>query len=155
LAGIKGDENIMYQNRAYKPKRVQQAVFLLYINIGIAVLRCIIEFPDFSSKPRYIGPFISLMVVVFATWLFLIYMTGNGKNWARIILLIMLTLGILSMIRLIWQSFTANPVSGLLNVSTTIIDIIALIFLLQKQSSNWFRQMKANKHYRYNFYKPS
>jgi hypothetical protein len=154
LADTKGDKNSMYPNQSYCPKRVRQAVLLLYISIGIGILKAMIEFPDLPLKPGYVVPFIGLMAAVNAIWLFLIYMTGKGKNWARIILLVMLALGSLLMIRHIWQSLTVNPVSGMFNILPTIINIIALVFLLQRESSHWFRQMKANRYPRYYVYKP-
>jgi hypothetical protein len=41
------------------------------------------------------------------------------------------------------KSLAASPFSGLLGIAQTVIQIVALIFLFQKRSSDWFREMKG------------
>ena len=40
-------------------------------------------------------------------------------------------------------SFVTSPFSGLLNIGVTILIAIALVFLFQRESSEWFREMKV------------
>jgi TPR repeat protein len=79
------------------------------------------------------------------TWFFF-HMIGKGRNWARITLLVGTIIGVpLYIFHL--QSLAANPItgSGLLGIGQTVIQIIAVVFLFQKPSSVWFKDMKAQK----------
>jgi FtsH-binding integral membrane protein len=76
---------------------------------------------------------------------FFIFMIGKGRNWARITFLVLFVTGIPLSVLPLMQSVAANPISGLLGIVLTIFQMVALVFLFQKQSSDWFREMKANK----------
>ena len=83
--------------------------------------------------------------VVLAIMWFFIYMIGKGRNWARITFLVLFIIGIPFAIMPLLQSLAANPISGFLGLAQTVIQIVALVFLFQKASTDWFRQMKANR----------
>jgi membrane-bound ClpP family serine protease len=89
-----------------------------------------------------------VMFITFFTlgilWLF-IYMIGRGRNWARIAFLVLFIIGIPLSVLPLLQSLSASPISGLLGIAQTAIQVVALVFLFQKPSSDWFRDMKASK----------
>ena len=134
----------MDQNRISRPKKVGAAVKLLYITLGIGVLRSIMEA---SMHAQMASPAFVMFVTFFVLgimWLF-IHMIGKGRNWARITFLVLFIVGIPFSILPLLQSLAAAPISGLLGIGQTVIQVIALVFLFQKPSSDWFREMKANK----------
>ena len=77
-------------------------------------------------------------------WLF-IHMIGKGRNWARITLLVLFIIGIPFSILPLMNSLSANPISGLLGLGQSVLQIVALVFLFQRPSSDWFRAMKNPK----------
>ena len=133
----------MDQNQSTRPYKVTTAVKLLYITLGIGVLRGIM---GSSTQAEVTSPafvmFIAFFVLV-VMWLF-IFMIGKGRNWARITFLVLFIVGTPFSVLPLMQSLGANPISGLLGIVQTIIQIVALVFLFQKPSSDWFREMKAN-----------
>ena len=134
----------MDQNQTTRPHKVGTAVKLLYITLGIGVLRSIMEA---SMHAEMASPAFVMFITFFVLgilWLF-IFMIGKGRNWARITLLVLFIIGIPFSVLPLMHSLAANPTSGLLGIAQTIIQIVALVFLFQKPSSDWFREMKANK----------
>lgn len=132
----------MNQDQISRPEKVAIAVKLFYITLGIGVLRSIMEA---SIHAQMASPAFVMFVAFFVLgimWLF-IYMIGKGRNWARITLLVLFIVGIPFSVLTLLQSLAANPISGLLGIGQTVIQIIALVFLFQKPSSDWFREMKA------------
>lgn len=134
----------MDQNQISRPKKVGTAVKLLYITLGIGVLRSIMEA---SMQAQMASPAFVMFITFFVLgimWLF-IYMIGKGRNWARITFLVLFIVGIPLFVPPLLQSLAVNPISGLLGIGQTVIQVIALVFLFQKPSSDWFREVKSNK----------
>ena len=131
----------MEQDQTTRPPRVGTAVILLYITFGIGVLRSIM---DASMYAEMASPAFVMLIMFFVLGImwFFIFMIGKGRNWARITLLVLFIIGIPFIGLLQWQSSVANPISGLLGIAQIIMLIVALVFLFQKPSSDWFREMK-------------
>ena len=134
----------MDQNQQSRAANVGTAVTLLYITLGIGVVRSIMEA---SRNAQMASPGFVMFITfcVLGIMWFFIYMIGKGRNWARIIFLVLFIIGIPFSILPLLQSMAANPISGLLGIGQTVIQIIALVFLFQKPSSIWFKEMKAQK----------
>ena len=99
-----------------------------------------------STQAEVASPAFVMFIAFFGLvimWLF-IFMIGKGRNWARITFLVLFIVGTPLSVLPLMQSLGANPISGLLGIVQTIIQIVALVFLFQKPSSDWFREMKAN-----------
>ncbi len=131
----------MEQNQTTRPPRVGTAVKLLYITLGIGVLRSIMD----SSMYAEMAPPAFVMLITFfvlGVMGFFIFMIGKGRNWARITFLVFFIIGIPFAAFPLMQSVGANPISGRIGVVQIIIQIVALVFLFQKLSSDWFRDMK-------------
>ena len=131
----------MEQNQTTRPPRVGTAVKLLYITLGIGVLRSIM---DASMYTEMASPAFVMLITFFVLGLmgFFIFMIGKGRNWARITFLVFFIIGIPFAAFPLMQSVGANPISGRIGVVQIIIQIVALVFLFQKLSSDWFRDMK-------------
>jgi hypothetical protein len=134
----------MEQNLAKnRPGKVSTAVKLLYIALGLGFLRNVLE----ASRLSWTGSagFVMLITLaVFAFGLLLIHMIGRGENWARIIFLVAFIL-IIPFVIIFLAFSAANPIYGLLGLGQILLPIIALVFLFQKPSSAWFRNLKTRK----------
>ena len=131
----------MEQNQPTRPPRVGTAVKLLYITLGIGVLRSIMDASMYAemAPPAFV---MLITFVVLGLMGFFIFMIGKGRNWARITFLVFFIIGIPFAAFPLMQSVGANPISGRIGVVQIIIQIVALVFLFQKLSSDWFRDMK-------------
>jgi len=100
-----------------------------------------------STTAKVASPGFVMFITFFVLGImwFFIYMIGKGRNWARITFLVLFIIGIPFAILPLLQSLAANPISGLLGIGQTVIQVIALVFLFQKPSSAWFKEMKAQR----------
>jgi hypothetical protein len=128
-------------NQASCPEKVGTAVKLLYATLGIGVLRSIMEASRHAQKAS-LGFVIFVSVFVLGITCLFIYKIGRGRNWARITFLVLFIIGLPFSILPLLKSLAANPVSGLLGIAQIAIQLIALVFLFQKTSSYWFKEMK-------------
>lgn len=137
-----------------KPSNVKIAVKLVYYSLGIGVLRAIIEAPgilaqNIALRNAFAGgdhAVISFLVVTYLVafgmvW-FLAYMCGRGRNWARITFLVLFITGLPFSISPLLQSLSAYPFSGLLGIGQTVMQLVTVVCLFQKSSSEWFKFKK-------------
>ena len=136
----------MNKEKKGRPDKVSTAVTLLWVTIAIGIVGSIMEFP--SSLEVATAQGFGLGFIIFTTFFtlailaFFIFMIGKGKNWARITFLVFFIIGIPLAGRSLFQSLLRNPVSGILGIVEIILEIIALVFLFQKPSSDWFKSIK-------------
>jgi len=127
-----------------KPDGVSNALILLWISLGVGVLNSIINFSNSVDLAQGYGSgfviFVTLFTLVFMA--FFIYMIGQGKNWARITFLVLFIIGIPFSVLPAIVLLVTNPISAMFSAGITILQLIALIFLFQKSSSDWFHSMK-------------
>lgn len=143
-----------------RPRGVSQGITLLYAALGIRILQTIVGLPRvmhahaISIDERYASLIPFLVIISLATtggtW-FLIYMVGKGKNWARLTycaLVALLALAAIPTLSQLIQTFGYAPavhfISNLLVILQLPIQIVALFFLFQRPSSDWFKRMKTD-----------
>ena len=134
-------EKHMERNQPCRPEKVSAAIKLLYITLGIGALRGILEA---SIRAQMASPLfvISVSFGVFGVVGFFIYMIGRGRNWSRITFTVLFIIGLPFSVQTLIENLTTNPISGLLGIGQTVIQVIALIFLFQKTSSAWFKETR-------------
>ncbi len=127
-----------------RPKEVTIAVILLCLLMATGFIQLILN----ASMLLKIAPpaFIAFTVSAFlGIGILLTYMIWNGRNWVRITFLVLFIIGTPFSILQTLQILIVAPISGLLNIGGIVIQIIALILLFQKPSSDWFKEMKVNR----------
>ena len=131
-------------NQLAQPSKVATAIKLLYATLGIGIIRSIIE-SSRHAEASSVGFVLFITFAVFGFMWLLIYMTGKGNNWARITFIVLFNMGIpLSILPMI-QSLTLNPISGVLGLIQVVMQVVALVFLFQGESSAWFKAIKQSK----------
>ena len=85
---------------------------------------------------------IAIALAVFGVEWFFIYKIGRGRNWARITFTALFIIGVPFSVLPLVKSVAASPVSGGLGIAQAVIQAIALVFLFQRPSSDWFGEMK-------------
>jgi hypothetical protein len=123
-----------------RPKKVTDAVRIIYVTLGIGVLRSGLEATANSERTGVTVGFLmfaTLGIMAIATWIIL--MIGRRRNWARITFLILFLSGLIPSLQMLTTSFAINPVSGLLGIGQVVLQAIALVYLFHKDASDWFR----------------
>jgi hypothetical protein len=140
------------------PKLVKTAITFLYIRLGIdfyfdavrvlafflGVAELELDFKPKSSIGIFVATHVwavlTMMIIRDATSLFLVYMTGKGKNWARIIILLGCILSIPEFFWRLPQLMVDKPITFISNIPLLILPVVALIYLFQKESNDWFKK---------------
>ncbi len=85
-----------------------------------------------------------LIFTLYFSFLFLaffIWKIGHGKNWARITYLVLFILGVPFTIYN-YLTTAVSILSIILGIAGMILQIVSLVFLFEKKSSDWFKSMK-------------
>ena len=141
-------------NQLAQPQKVNTAVKLLYASLGLGIISSVLFPPGLDEVSSFDSALNDSLFIFFTAgltfgliWL-LIYMIGKGKNWARITFLVFFIIGIpLSIVTfpLYLLSLSDTPViDGSLFLVQTGMDLVALVFLFQGESSAWFKALKQS-----------
>jgi hypothetical protein len=137
-----------------KPSKVTLAVSLLYLSSAIGLANYLIQWLLGGTIAGESVGHTEIVILLITTPMFfwLYYMIGKGRNWARIIVLIILIPVVPVSAFLVIQSLSQTPFSNLLGIQdiivenlTTILYIVAMVFLFQRDSSDWFKAMKISQ----------
>jgi hypothetical protein len=125
----------MRAHLAARPPQVKLAVGLLAASLAVDSLRELLEIAIHRWRPSRYPDFYFRTVFAFVlSWLFL-YLIFRGKNWARWVTLCLIVLGTVSPFlpryRVHWEFYFY-----------WVIDVVAVILLFQRPSSQWFTKSK-------------
>src|SRR5438552_3372876 len=124
-----------------RPREVVRAVQFLFAAIMIGLITAILNLAQRISGAPMI---IALLIVIgfFGLCYLLIRIISAGRNWARILLLVLVLLNlpfaVLSDIAALRQSILL----GMLSIIIIILQIIGTYLLFTKNSNLWFRMRK-------------
>jgi hypothetical protein len=92
---------------------------------------------DVPSDARSISMvfFFIVLALTAVVYLWLIQCVKDGRNWARILMLVLTVLGVFSMLA---NSNEAPSAMRLVSVMDTIIDVSAIVLLFRPPASEWF-----------------
>lgn len=121
-----------------KPQIIKNAVLMLWISLGLGVVRSAWEIPAQAAQSS-VGFVVFVMVFTLLFIGLFISMIDKGKNWARITFLVLFILGVPLSILSLLQSLSYAPISGLIGISQVVLQTTAVVFLFMKESSTWFR----------------
>ena len=119
------------------PAKVALAVKMLYVVVGIGVIRTImtvvrhmdVRSPDFLIMTK---------LLTYAFSVYLIYQISKGKNWARWALVVIFVVSIPLTILPAFDSFSHNPIHNLLGFVQIGLYVYGLVLLFQKDAAGWF-----------------
>lgn len=129
--------------RGTPPREVIWAVWLMRISLvlGYASLFLVQDLTaalgDVPAESRSASTvfFFIVLALTAVVYLWLIQCVKDGRNWARILMLVLTVLGVFSM--LAGSEGTASGIR-LISVVDTIIDVSAIVLLFRPQASEWF-----------------
>jgi hypothetical protein len=124
-----------------RPRTVATAVQFLSAAVVIGLLNAI-----YTLIQRVAGlPMLSALVIVIAFFgllFFLVMKISAGRNWARIIWLILVIGNVPFAILAYPQAVRANVISGTLSIIIVLLQVIGTILLFTGNSNLWFRRCK-------------
>lgn len=126
-----------------KPEKIVTAVKLLYLVVAIGIIRTsmtVIRHVDVRSPQLLI---ISKMLI-YAVSVFLIYEVSKGKNWARWILLAIITIAFPLSVLPTLDALSHNPIHTLLGLLQLVLYIVAMVFLFHRSSTEWLGAGKVS-----------
>jgi hypothetical protein len=131
------------QELSGRPSKVILAVKMFYFVVVIGVLRTAfivvrhfeVRSPDFLIITKFISYGLSL---------YLIYLVGKGKNWARW-LLVMIFVGCIPLTILpFFELISHNPVGVALGLAQLVLYATGLVLLFHRSSRPWFDGKKVD-----------
>ncbi|MDW7762020.1 MAG: hypothetical protein SCM96_15445 [Acidobacteriota bacterium] len=139
-----------HRDPAARPANVGTAVRLMYAALGLSFISFLIDrswIPVNIAEARWPNWifFGGVFFILFGLSFLLIYMIGAGKNWVRMIYLVLYILMILSLpfsMKPFLQAVSNAPALGILELVQVVIQGIALVLVFQRDSSAWFKAMK-------------
>jgi len=135
------DPTIEQNANAPQPRTVARAVQCLTSAVVIGLLNAI-----FTLVKRTSGiPMLVVLIIViafFALLFFLVTKISAGRNWARIIWLILVLVNAPFAILAYPEAVRRNVISGTLSIIIVILQLIGTGLLFTKASNLWFRTRK-------------
>ncbi|MEA1934138.1 MAG: hypothetical protein U9N60_06895 [Thermodesulfobacteriota bacterium] len=125
---------------AEKPVEVINAVKLIYISICAGIINSIIEHHAVS-----IEEWLPQIVFTYGVSFLLATKISFGKNWARITYLIIIFIGIPPITLNFINTISQSPAVGAIMLLTFILQISAVVLLLNNKSKTWFKALKVQQ----------
>ncbi len=123
------------RNYPVKPNEVQMAVTILLACFGIGLLNTFFV-ANHAGLPVAHGG----QIAVFGFEATIIAAIARGRNWARILYLILCVAGLFSVVLMNHMLIRINgPLSFYLELGEGVLQTIAMVLLFQQKSSDWFR----------------
>ena len=123
------------------------AIMLILLALALGVPRAYLEWTQvreqFASTP-HVSTSVAMMIplftfaIILGLMLWLIWMIGRGRNWARITYLILFLLGLPFSIGPLVQSFSLFPLSASIGLAQMLLQIVALVLLFTGAARRWF-----------------
>ena len=133
--------------RGERPKEVTLAVKLLWISFFLGLAGTFLQ-PITATTPGHSvpGQWIIVLIggaIVFGMWALVIAKIAQGRNWARILFLVLVVLGLavtISVIPTALALYKARPSSGVLSLTNFVLEVYTMYLLLTAPAREWFKQ---------------
>jgi hypothetical protein len=126
--------------KAERPGEVSRAVQFLASSLAIGLIASIIRLAQRVSGVTMLFALL-LVILFFGLLFFLVMKISAGRNWARIIVLI-LVLFVPFAVPAYLEELRRNVLSGTLSIIIVLLQLIGTFLLFTKKSNLWFRTRK-------------
>jgi hypothetical protein len=124
---------------ATRPTTVSRAVQLLTAALVIGFIASVIRLKGQVSGMALVFALL-IVIAFFSIYFYLIRKISVGRNWARIILLVLVALGTPFAIPAYIAEVRRSIVPGTLSIIIMILQLIATVLLYLKNSNRWFKK---------------
>ena len=124
-----------------RPKVITTAIRILTLSIAIGLLMSLVRVAQqVSGAPLILA--ILIVSAFFGVFLFLVSRIWAGRNWARIVFLILVLIGLPFAIPNYIAELRKNVLSGSVSMLIVILQLLGTYLLFTKNSNTWFRARK-------------
>jgi hypothetical protein len=124
-----------------RPKRVTAGVQFLLISLALGTITAAVHvFRNAAGTSMVLA--LLIVLAFFGLGFLLVWRITAGKNWARIILLVLVVVGTPLAVPGYFASLKQNMVSGSLSIFISLLQLIGTFLLLKGKSNTWFRKRK-------------
>jgi hypothetical protein len=127
----------------HKPKSIIAAMNIMYAALFLGVINGAIR--QWTTDLHATSPILRVIILIGSLLLVftLIKQIGFGRKWARVVLLVLFVAGMLVYPRALSALFKANFLVGVISLLQALLEIVALVFLFSKESTQWFNRVHA------------
>jgi len=128
--------------RGERPKEVTLAVKLLWTSLLLGVAGMFFQPLNATATAQWIGVIIGAGAV-FGIWAWIVAKIAKGRNWARILFLVLVILGLVVTALVLPTAMTiyrARPLNGLVSLINLVIEVVTMYLLLTAPARAWFKQ---------------
>ena len=128
-----------------RPKEVEYAIKLLLTSLVFGVLVGYVNNLG-SAENQYfmIYTYIILLGLLFNGYF--IYKISQNRNWARKVYIVFALLSLIFYVPQLASLFLSAPFNAFLQFANILIQLVAVYFLLKKESKEWFLLVNASNH---------
>jgi hypothetical protein len=135
-----------------RPREVATAVKLLWASVSLGVLATVVDWP-YQTARLSAGILIPVEFVGLAIALWFIRALGRGRNWVRILFLVVMIMSLLGAMASVWsvplrarylEEYTHSTTAGSIRGIQFILHLVALGYLFTAPARHWFKHRTAN-----------
>lgn len=124
-----------------RPKEIMTAIWLAFIGYGLGIVVVLLTW-DYYSKLQTLGGFLGSQLFTLAIMFWLYYKIYMGRNWARIVLLVLAVIGLAVTMNAAAMSLlkTAPMLAKAQMGLGLVLNIVVLWLLFLSPGRHWFRR---------------
>jgi hypothetical protein len=132
-------DEVVVETASVRPAQVSQATALYVFSLALGVFNTVFLWQHFAGMAS-VGFVLVVQALTMALFAWLAYEMWIGRNWARIVILVLFVIGIPAYIPNLKQFFAASPWAGGISVTQTALQIVGLGLVFIGPGHTWFRR---------------
>jgi len=121
-----------------RPRAVDRGIKLAYASLLFGIVAEVVDFRHFLALAPATDS-LATFVFTYGLLLFLILKVSRGRNWARIVLLLIFLVGLGLYSVFLRDALKRNPMMVFVNIVPTLLQGAALFFWFKPSSGAWFK----------------
>jgi hypothetical protein len=131
-----------HTGNAVKPVEIKRATDLLWVSLAIGLVKIPIDWAHLTSQASAaFNTFVIIFTLVLSA--FFIWKIGQGRNWARIVLLVLFLLGMVPYIFIVRGEFARSLASGTISAVQLGLQTVAFFLIFTSPGTEWFRRRRV------------
>lgn len=128
-----------------RPTQVEYAIKLLLTSLVFGVLVGYIN-NSRSAEGEYFLIYTYIIILGLLFNGFFVYKISQNRNWARKLFIIVTFISLIFYVPQLASTILITPFNALLQLANILIQLIAVYFLMQKESKEWFLLVNSKNH---------
>jgi hypothetical protein len=124
-------------SRLERPREVTLATRILWVTLLLGVLNSILQWSHLREKAST-GFILTVQGATLFIMAWLVYQTGRGRNWARILLLLLFVAGIALEPRALLASLTISTSGGAIVIVQLLLQLVSYYLLFVSKGRAWY-----------------